>query len=512
MSSPTVSLWWFARHEMRLNWRDWMGMMLGGRRRRTAFVVLGLVAVAAMLHLIASVMVGPWLRAGVVPDKHTLVMLTGGGLLFWAVMLSQALESVTRGYYGRADLDLILASPAPATKLFAIRTGAIALSTTTLSALLAAPAIDMLAWYGGAQWLAGYGVLLALGAAATGISVLVTLGLFRLFGARRTRLVSQILAAVIGAGFVIGIQAAAILGYGRLSRASILSSDSLANAAPDPSSILYLPARAFMGDPMALLSVMVAGFGLLAVVIAATSNGFARLAIAATGVGEHDRGKTSVLKRFMPGSQRAAMRRKEWRLLRRDPWLISQTLMQVFYLVPPALLLWRNFGADASAYVIVVPVIVMATGQLAGGLAWLAVSGEDAPDLVAIAPLPPRAILTAKIEAILGAVAIVVLPLVAILAVLSPGMAAITFGGAVISAISATAIQIWHRVKARRAMFRRRQVASRTATLSEAFSSILWAGAAAVAAANLWIFAVITGVLALGVLGIARLLAPRRTA
>ena len=33
-----------------------------------------------------------------------------------------------------------------------------------------------------------------------------------------------------------------------------------------------------------------------------------------------------------------ALRRKEFRLLRRDPWLMSQTLMQLLYLVPPALL------------------------------------------------------------------------------------------------------------------------------------------------------------------------------
>jgi ABC-2 type transport system permease protein len=83
-------------------------------------------------------------------------------------------------------------------------------------------------------------------------------------------------------------------------------------------------------------------------------------------------------------------------LLRRDPWLVSQTLMQVLYLLPPALLLWRNFGEERGAIVVLVPVFVMAAGQLAGGLAWLAVSGEDAPDLVATAPLPPRRILRAK--------------------------------------------------------------------------------------------------------------------
>jgi ABC-2 type transport system permease protein len=38
----------------------------------------------------------------------------------------------------------------------------------------------------------------------------------------------------------------------------------------------------------------------------------------------------------------------------------------------------------------------MAAGQLAGGLAWLSISGEDAPDLVATAPIGSRRILWAN--------------------------------------------------------------------------------------------------------------------
>lgn len=53
--------------------------------------------------------------------------------------------------------------------------------------------------------------------------------------------------------------------------------------------------------------------------------------------------------------------------------------MQLLYLVPPALLLWRSFGDSSAALTLITPVIVMAAGQLAGGLAWLTISGEDAP-------------------------------------------------------------------------------------------------------------------------------------
>ena len=60
-----------------------------------------------------------------------------------------------------------------------------------------------------------------MGAAATALAVALTIALFRLIGPKRTRLVAQIVAAVIGAAFVIGLQVAAILSYGTLSRIAV---------------------------------------------------------------------------------------------------------------------------------------------------------------------------------------------------------------------------------------------------------------------------------------------------
>src|SRR5579872_3673867 len=156
------------------------------------------------------------------------------------------------------------------------------------------------------------------------------------------------------------------------------------------------------------------------------------------------------LKAFRGGSRQRALRRKEFLLLRRDPWLVSQTLMQLLYLVPPALLMWRSFSDRSAAIVLVTPVIVMAAGQLAGGLAWLTICGEDAADLVATAPLSPSAVLRAKIEVVLIVVGAIFAPLIVALAFASPPQAAITACGVTIGAASATAIQLWFRVQARR--------------------------------------------------------------
>ncbi len=419
------------------------------------------------------------------------------------------MESVTRAFYARSDLDLILSSPASVRRVFAVRIGAIALSTMLLAMLLAGPFINALAVHAGARWLAAYGVLCGMAAISAALAVVVTVALFRTLGPKRTRLISQIVAAVVGAAFVIGVQAAAILYTGSYSRLSILRSDAIVALVPDLTSPIWWPARAAMGDPTALVVVLGVSLGALVIVTGVFSARFGDHVIAASGVAFGAKRTRRRIDGFRQASTKRALRRKEWTLLRRDPWLASQTLMQILYLLPPALLLWRNFGTTIGTLVILVPVLVMASGQLAGGLAWLAVSGEDAPDLVASAPIFPRSVITAKIESVLATVAVVVAPLLIALALAAPRIALAAALGIVVSAASATMIQIWFRAQAKRSSFRRRQTSSRVATLAEAFSSVLWAGTAGLAAAGSW-FAAFPGVIALAMLALTWTISPRQ--
>src|SRR5262249_12517075 len=156
---------------------------------------------------------------------------------------------------------------------------------------------------------------------------------------------------------------------------------------------------------------------------------------------------------FRVRSRQQALRRKEFLLLARDPWLVSQTLMQLLYLVPPALLLWRSFADNSIGLVLVTPVVVMAAGQLAGGLAWPTGSGEDGPDPVGPAPLGPAEIIRAKVEVVLIAIGVIFAPLLVALSLASLWQSAITTAGVVVATLSATAIQLWFRVQARRSQF-----------------------------------------------------------
>ena len=497
---------WFARHEWRLSWRDWLAMMTAGRRERLRRVIIAITIFVIFMHFVAYFMVGRY--ADAVPDKATLIAITGTVLLSGLLMVSQAMESTTRAFYSRSDLDLILASPVAAEKVFAVRIGTVALSMALMAVPLAAPFIDVLIALGGWRWMGAYGLIAAMGAAAAALAVGLTVALFCVIGAKRTRLVAQVVAAVIGAAFVIGLQVAAILSYGTLSRVSVLQSEAVLPLAPGADSIFWWPARAALGDGTALVVVLAVSCALLAAVIALVAPRFGEYAVTAAGVDgssvSHARRPTA----FRTIAPRRALRRKEWTLLRRDPWLLSQTLMQMLYLIPPAVLLWRSFDQGNGAVQLVVPVLVMAAGQLAGGLAWLAISGEDAPDLVAAAPVPASFVVRAKIEAVLGVIVMIFAPLVAVLAIASPWHALVSIGGIVIAAAAATAIQLWFRTQAKRSQFRRRQVSSRVATFAEAFSSIGWAATAAVFAVNGWL-AIAPGVLAVLVVAGAWFMSPR---
>jgi len=401
-----------------------------------------------------------------------------------------------------------MSSPVKLANIFSVRIAAIALTVTGMALLFSTPFVDVLVIGGGPRWLAAFGVVVAVGLSAAAAAIALTVLLFRLIGPSRTRLVAQILAAVIGAGFIIALQIAAILSYGTLSRFSVLTSDTAASLAPGPDSFVWWPARAAFGDGEALLLLIAASLVLLGITMTLFAPRFADTIVSITA---NARPTTRRPRRtaFRDGSRQEALRRKEFLLLWRDPWLLSQSLMQLLYLVPPALLLWRSFSDSSAATALITPVIVMAAGQLAGGLAWLTISGEDAADLIASAPMPPSSVIRAKIEVVMIAITAIFAPLIAALAIASPAQAAVTAIFVIIATVSAAAIQLWFRVQAKRSHFRRRQTSSRIATFAEAFCSIGWA-ATAILAVTIPVAAVISGAMTALMLAATWKISPRR--
>jgi ABC-2 type transport system permease protein len=268
---------------------------------------------------------------------------------------------------------------------------------------------------------------------------------------------------------------------------------------PPPDSAMWIPARAVLGSAPDLALTFLSGVVVLALPMALLAGRLGGYAIATASVNHGGSRPVWGVRLFRTASARQLLQRKEWVLLLRDPWLASQTLMQLLYLIPAALLLWRFYGESRGALVVLAPVLTMAAGQLGGGLAWLAVSGEDAPDLIATAPISPTYNLTAKIEAVLIAVFAVFAPFLIGILTHSWVMALTIATAILLAAGSSTLIQIWFRSQARRRYFRRRQVSSRIATFAEAFSSVAWASTAALAVNQSW-FALAPAIIAMLVL------------
>jgi ABC-2 type transport system permease protein len=509
MSAPGTTIW-FARHELRLVWRDVLSMMTAGRRNRERLVAIFVVAFAGLMHIVAFSALARLPKAGLHPNLPVLIAITSGLLLSGSAMLSQAMENVTRTFYTRSDLELILASPTPAARLFAVRIGAIGLSVSVMSLLFVGPFVDVLAWRNGPRWLAAYGVIIAVSLIATALAIVLTATLFQTIGPKRTRLVAQIVAAVIGGIFVIGLQLAAMFSTSTMSRFAFLRSHYVVAHAPLLGSVVWWPARAALGNTYAFAAVVVASLALFLIVTRFYAPRFASYVVSAGSVSRNLAARRNDRGIFKVRPVAPALRRKEWLLLMRDPWLMSQSLMQLLYLLPPTLLMWRSFTFGSNAAAILVPVLIMAAGQLAGGLAWLTISGEDAPDLVLTAPVSRFRLLFAKIEAVIGCIAIVFAPFVLGLLIYAPALAIITIIGVAVSAMSAALIQLWFRAQAKRSHFRRRHTSSRIATFSEAFSSMLGGAPGAGPAAGSWLAAVVA-LLAIGLLAGVRLLSPAQT-
>jgi ABC-2 type transport system permease protein len=491
---------WFAAHEARLAWRDWR--RIGGRGYGMALAILGIVVV---LHLIALLIVRPAPDLASHPSTDALITIVGMLVLSWSLMLSQAMESVTRVFYTRGDLELILSSPVATGRLFVVRIVAMAVGLAAMSLVIAAPFINVLVWRAGMRWLAVYPAVLALAVLAVAVAITAVIALFHTIGPKRTRLIAQIIAAFIGAIFAVALQIGAIQSFGTPDRLAFLRSDAVARLAPPPDSALWGIAHAAMGEPVPLA--VLSGIALLAlgIVVAVFVPRFPRYVRAASGIAHGDNGRGGASLRGSTSAQ--VLRAKEWALLRRDPWLVSQTLVQILYLLPAAYLLWRGFGGGLDAVTLLVPVLVTASGQFAGGLAWLAISGEDAPDLIASAPISPAQVARAKFEATIGGSLFVFAPFVLGMAAVAPAAALAACAGIVLAAASATAIQYWFRLQAYRGRIRRRQTASRLTTYAEALISVSWAAAAALASASNGL-ALIPAVAAVLVLALARALAP----
>ena len=248
------------------------------------------------------------------------------------------------------------------------------------------------------------------------------------------------------------------------------------------------------GRPLPLLVFLAVAVLTFVVVAWRVGRRFARDAAAASGADTVRVRKGRETARFGASMSRATIA-KELRLLFRDPGLLSQVLLRVFYLVPLAFVILTDSGSSAAF----VPAVAagaasLLAGQLAGSVAWIAISAEDAPQLLATAPHPLRAFWRAKLATALLVPGVLVGPLMIVFAFFEPWPALIGLTAAAASAWSAAMINLWLQKPTKRTEFRRSWTSTLGANMLELATSVSFAAFAGLAAAGLplaWIALVV---------------------
>jgi len=176
----------------------------------------------------------------------------------------------------------------------------------------------------------------------------------------------------------------------------------------------------------------------------------------------------------------------------------------MLYLIPLFLVFATRLGEDGFTRFAVAGFssgFVLLVTSLAASLAWLTVSAEDAPDLLASAPIARDQIDNAKaFAAATPAAVLLVPPAIGTAVIIAPmaGFWMLLGGGAAIA--SACLIAVWHQTPGNRKDFRRRTRGSLLMNFGRAFVSLGWLGATAIAVWGAPLLALLPALVAVGLL------------
>lgn len=477
------SLPWLVAHELRLWSRD--GSRTGRIGRMIAVLVLLLLPIAFGIGLASM------LRDAPDVPMQAIGPLTAASGAIVLLMVSGSSIYVMRSFHDRGDLDLLLAAPIPPARVMAAKSLAIHASVALPMLLIIGPFLLASAVMGHPGWLGGIVVLVIAAVIATSIAFLLVAATFRLLGPKRGRVVVQIAGGVFAAGVAILAQTPNLAPqtWRRMM-------EFVARTPPPP---LDYPAHAVLGSPVPMLALL-----MLAVGCAAGASRIAAHRLADSGPSDAAEAQRSVEPRpatrpFRAGSPRTLLL-KEMRLLWRDAELLSSIALQMAYMVPAFALIFAGGGVSPGR---LAAACVLFSGLLSSSLGWLTICGEDAPDLIAAAPVAPAQVARIKVlAAIIIPLAIVLAPVLITLAQdRRAGLIAILM--CPLAAALAALQQLWAGRPQPRKTFRFRQKGSLLLAISEYVMAGAWAGTTALLIAGSP-FAAVTAALALIVLAASR--------
>ncbi len=450
---------WLIAHELRLVWRE--GSRAGRALRIGALLFLLLLPVGGGIALAWQ-----WRDVTVLPPG-TIGLLAAGWYGLLLLLLSAASMHVLRVFHDRGDLDLLLAAPLPPERVLAAKAVAVQIAVGTPMLAISLPFVLASMFFGHVGWI-GITLMIAIGAAlASAAAFVIAGGLFRRWGARRARMIIQVASGVFGVSLGVAGQSASF--------APAWFRGTLDWLRQPPLPPFDWPAEAALGAPVPLLAFALLAWG--------ATRASAREAADQMGAGSAADSLSLARPARFGGSPARVLLDKELRLLARDPELLATVLLQMAYMIPAFGLI---FAGGASPGRLAAAVVLFA-GLLAASLGWITICGEDAPDLVAAAPLPAVTVYRVKLAAAcLPPLALLVVPIAGI-ALLSPVAALVAAVLAPVAALCGALQQGWAAKPQPRRAFYRRQRGSLLLALSEyALSGALSTAAVLLVAGSPW--------------------------
>ncbi len=441
------SLPWLVLHDVRVKAR--------GREGRWGRIIAMLLL--ALLPIVGGAVMAWRVRGGA--DLPLAALGSVGAVLLgmMLVMVSSAYAHVLRLGRDRGELELLLTAPLPVALPFL---------------LLTAPFFLFSAAFGHVTWVAGPLVVVSVALVATALALTIATLLDRLLGPKLAKLVAQ----VAGVGL-----AAAVFALAQAPNFAPKWFDAqLAFFSQRPPTPFDWPAQAVFGQPLPLITVL--GLALAASQCSAWLAASRMEAAPADPTAAPHVPRRGRAVRF-GGSATAVLFGKELKLLGRDPELISQIGQQLVFMVPILALIFTD-GQVTPARLAAAGVFL--AGALSSSLAWLVLCAEDAPDLIAAAPLRPGVAIRAKLAAALTPPLLMVSVLALVVLPKSPVAVAVMLPMALVAGLASAAMQAWTQPPARRSAFRKRYRSSLLMAVGEFVLLGSLAGATRLLLAGSW--------------------------
>jgi ABC-2 type transport system permease protein len=406
---------WLLRHELRLWWRE----TISSRSTIIWLVVLGFLGLLFLLPLgILLSMVGSQLALSNLPPTAIWVAVAAW-ILGFIYTFTQAMGQSVIALFDRGDLDLLVASPVSSKIIFASRLLGVAIQSFISCSLVVVPFSAIAVLIGVPRLLGIYPALISLCLLSASVAMLLTLWLVRLLGARRARTVAQILSAVLTGLFFIAFQLPNLLRDTNVQAPPIWQELQFWFATKGPfgaDSWIWFPARTIFFEPISVLATLLISIGLAWLTVETLHYTF--VSGTQQAVTQKRRVRSIPETRFSSGLNQIVLL-KEWRIIWRNPFLISSTFLQILFLIPALIVVLRGDSsqmiAGFSGFVATASTLI---GEgLASTLTRICVSGEEAPDLLKAAPVHSGTLRRLKLLAALIPVWILLFPLFIVLMV-----------------------------------------------------------------------------------------------